>query len=568
MEGSLVTGPPAEISVRDALELPALRHGLPEVVAGADGLDRPIRWVHAGEVPNMAQLLRGGELLLTTGMGVGTRRAEQRRFVGELADRGIAALVVELGVRFPVLPDALVDAARGRGLPLVQLHRQVPFVAVTEAVHTAIVNGHYRLLRSAEEIARRFSEALLAGEGVPAVLRLLAGHTGNPVVVENAEGRVLAYAGGADHDRPEPSSSALAVWEAAARRACGPALRIPVPMGSPDRLGHLVVVPVDSALTPLHRIVADRAASLIALAMLRSRQEEELAAHGHSDFLDDLASGRIPADEAAGRARVLGFAARALLVPAVVRLPPDDGLVAGDPRPGGAPWRTAGRAIGAELAGLGLPVMVGSSPPAGRLLVLAGVPDRGRRTATADRIAAAAQAGAARAGLTGRPLVIVGQVQTWATAAAGLRHAAEVAVAAAGLAPRPWHDARTLDVELLLWLQREHGSLAGFVRRNLGPLLGPAHRQALGTLEAYCRHGGRKAEAARELQINRQTLYARLARIRRLLDVDLADHEAILTLSLALRARRHLPQEGGDPGLSTGDRSAGTGPARPQGWEA
>lgn len=85
------------ITVQRALELPGLRSGLPEVVAGADRLGRTVRWVHAGEVPNIASLLKGGELLLTTGLGLGTRPAEQRAFVRRLADRGIAAVVVELG---------------------------------------------------------------------------------------------------------------------------------------------------------------------------------------------------------------------------------------------------------------------------------------------------------------------------------------------------------------------------------------------------------------------------------------------------------------------------------------
>ena len=63
------------ITVQRALELPGLRGGLPEILAGADRLQRTVRWVHAGEVPNIASLLKGGELLLTTGYGLGTRPA-------------------------------------------------------------------------------------------------------------------------------------------------------------------------------------------------------------------------------------------------------------------------------------------------------------------------------------------------------------------------------------------------------------------------------------------------------------------------------------------------------------
>ncbi|MEU1943921.1 PucR family transcriptional regulator ligand-binding domain-containing protein, partial [Streptomyces sp. NPDC020125] len=100
--------PHGTITVARALGLPALRRGLPDVVSGEELLDRPVRWVHAGEVPNIAALLKGGELLLTTGIGVGSRPAEQRAFVRRLAERGIAALVVELGPRFRTLPGPVV----------------------------------------------------------------------------------------------------------------------------------------------------------------------------------------------------------------------------------------------------------------------------------------------------------------------------------------------------------------------------------------------------------------------------------------------------------------------------
>lgn len=84
--------------MRRALELPGLRGGLPEVLAGADRRQRTVRWVHAGEVPDIASLLKGGEPLLTTGYGLGTRPADQRSFMRTVADRGIAALVVVVGV--------------------------------------------------------------------------------------------------------------------------------------------------------------------------------------------------------------------------------------------------------------------------------------------------------------------------------------------------------------------------------------------------------------------------------------------------------------------------------------
>ncbi|MFD7613587.1 PucR family transcriptional regulator [Streptomyces sp. NPDC059828] len=539
------------ITVQRALELPALRSGLPEVVAGADRLNRTVRWVHAGEVPNIASLLKGGELLLTTGLGLGTRPAEQRAFVRRLADRGVAALVVELGSRFTRLPTAVVDAASSAGLPLIQLHREVAFVSVTEEVHTEIVNLHYALLQRADEVHRRCTEALLGGGGIPQVLRILADFTANPVFLETADGQLL-YA--AESGSGPAAADPLQVWEGLrgqrAARESGPpagAVLVDVPGGGHGTgavRARLVVPAVATPLLPVHRMALERAAGVLAVVLMQARQEEELAARGRGDFLTDLAEGRISADDAPEQARVLGFkSADGPLLPVVMRLTPELS-------PSGN-WSLLARAVLDELSSVGVPVLLGVRPLEGRVPLLIGLRTESERMAVADRVAAALRAGLRRAGLeraerTGAhpPVVVVGAAGGWGAASAGLRHAAETATAALGLSDRPWYDARRLDIDLLLWRLRDHPDLAAFVDRAIGPLT--QHDRAsrpplLPTLETYLAHAGRKAETARELHLNRQTLYNRLARIEELLGTDLDDPQTVLALSLALRARRHLP---------------------------
>ncbi|MEW2577916.1 PucR family transcriptional regulator [Streptomyces syringium] len=542
-------GPQGTITVARALELPALRRGLPEVVAAADRLDRPVRWVHAGEAPNIAALLKGGELLLTTGLGVGTRPAEQRAFVRGLVERDIAALVVELGARFATLPAAVVDTARSYGLPLVQLHREVPFVAVTEEIHTELVNEHYALLRRAEEVHRQCTRVLLDGGGVPEILRLFAGFAGNPVFLETPDGRLL-YATGPE---PQPGpADPLQVWEGLrAGSAPGGGLAgsvvadIPGSSGpGPDAVrARLAVLPVNAPLAPVHRIAADRTAGLLAVVLLQERQEEELAARGRGDFLTDLAEERLDPADAPAQARVLGFRpGPGPLLPVVLRPQPRHA----GPAPTDS-WAALAHAVREELTAVGAPVLLGVRLPEGRMPLLVGLREETDRVAVAERVAAALRAGVERAwperAGSRPPVVVVGAAVGWAAAGAALRHAADAATAAQGLPDRPWHDVRRLDVDLLLWRLRSHGDLSAFVERVIGPLL--AHDRAarpplLPTLETYLAHAGRKAETARELHLNRQTLYDRLARIARLLGTDLEDPQTSLALSLALQARRHV----------------------------
>jgi hypothetical protein len=129
------------LTLREVLGLDAVRRGAPRVVAGAERLDVTVRWVHALELTDIRRLLRGGELVLSTGIALPESAAGLAEYVTALADVGIAGLAVELGRRYSAaLPDALVAAAEARGVPLVELRREVPFIEITEAVHTRIID--------------------------------------------------------------------------------------------------------------------------------------------------------------------------------------------------------------------------------------------------------------------------------------------------------------------------------------------------------------------------------------------------------------------------------------------
>jgi purine catabolism regulator len=514
------------MSVAEALALPELRRGLPEVLAGESELGRPIRWVHASEVSNIASLLTGGELLLTTGIALSGPAADGRRIVRELAAGGLAALVVELGSALGAVPEPVRAEAAAFGLPLVVLHREVPFIKVTEAIHTELVNRRYGLLREGENIRQRLIDVMLGGEGVAEVLSRFSEIVGNPVFLESADGSLLFHAGSRDD---------LDAWEGSRHRRDGVVLQRPVPMGRARNPGRLVVLATARTPTALDGIALDQAAAIVALALLRAREEEELVVRQRGNLLADLAAGAIPGPDAAGQAAQIGFRARNPLLLAFafqetpLSSPPSRAALLGE--------------LQRTLDGRGLSVLAGGPSHQDPLFALVSVPRAEDRAATAEQVAGAIHAAWDHRRPGTSVVVAVDGPSGWDGAGEALAAAAATVPCAAALVPRAWHDAHALELERLLWGLRAQGALAEYVQRNLGPLLQRDRERKLKlipTLEVLCRTGGHKAEAARELSLHRQALYHRISRIEALLGVDLSDPARLLTLHLALLARSYV----------------------------
>lgn len=535
----MVSSGPLEspITVRTFLALPQLKRGLPEVLSGEGQLDRPIRWAHAGEAPNIASLLRGGELLLVIGAGIGTTDRAQRRFVRDLAACGVAALAIELGHIFKAVPPALVEEARRVDLPVIALHREVAFIEISEAIHRSIVNPQFAMLQRGEEMHRRFSELMIDGAGIPEALITLAETISNPVVLERVGRGVLFHAAHRSSD-----DAVLTAWEALHRHLDESVATFssPIRRGDDGTWGRLTVLGLDSPIDDFDRVAVDRAVGVISLALLRSWQEEVLSARERGNFLIELMAGEVEEQAAATRAGALGLAGpTAWLLPVVSAVGPGATHLSllGDE----AAWALMWRDVHRELAGTGVRMVTGMRRGGSQALLVLALDDARQRAAIADRLVAAVGVASARhLGRRDACFLGVGAPQrAWGAVGPELHRTAAATVPGPHIEDGRWYDATLPDLRLLLWSLREHADVREFVQRRLHPLLeyDRRHRvKLLPTLAAYCAHNGRVADAARALALKRQSMYGRLRRIEQILGVDLADENDRLGLHLAVRA--------------------------------
>lgn len=257
-----------DITVRDITADPGLEV---HAVAGHRGLDRPIRWAHVTELSDPTPWMRGGELVLSAGMGVGPRG--HAAYVRRIHDAGCVGLAFAIDVWMEEIPEEILAEGDRLGLPILRVEGGTPFIAIVEAVA-----GHY-----ANERAREQSRVL----GVQDSMARAALRSGPSGVL----GELASATVGACLLLDPNGSTRLAVpegerdWHAAVRTsvqgqrtrgmtvlADGESSVLLQSLGTTGRtLGWLAVRHPEPA-SPHVRMLTNHAASLLAVDLMHSRE--------------------------------------------------------------------------------------------------------------------------------------------------------------------------------------------------------------------------------------------------------------------------------------------------------
>lgn len=177
------------LRVQDIVAMPALEL---RVAAGEPGLGNEVRWLHASELADPTPWLGGGELLLTTGLGIPGTQAGQRAYVRRLAAHGLAGIGFGTGFGYDEVPEAIVRAADRLGFPVLVVPYEVPFIAISKAVFSHLASEQLERVTQALEVHERLAQAVIHGRGLRALLAVLCNHLGCSLALVDDGGRVLA----------------------------------------------------------------------------------------------------------------------------------------------------------------------------------------------------------------------------------------------------------------------------------------------------------------------------------------------------------------------------------------
>ncbi|NUW40656.1 PucR family transcriptional regulator [Nonomuraea rhodomycinica] len=534
-----------------SLRVVVRRMGLRPLAGSVEGV--VVRWVAVSELEDPTPYLEGEELLLTTGMRL---ESDFSGYVARLVARGVAGLGFAVGLTHEDVPPGLVQAAADAGLPLLEVPREVPFIAIGKAVSELLAAEQYDEIKNAFAAQGRLTRAALRPEGPRAVVDRLAKEIGGWAALLDETGEVRHASPGAQvgtvvaeltrlgalpgHPATGPAAGPVGRPGAgpaagqAGRPGAGPAAGQagrPASLAWSGPAGHMVVLPLGGGprprgffaagsaqpFSPVGHTVLNAAGSLLTLALEQGGARLEAERRLRSSVLELLLAG---APERA-RAVLEPVGGRLPEEPLVVLAAPDDALEALEPHaftvllpesPRDLVSGVTAEGSGAALAGAparsgGVVVAVVGERAADQVAALAGGPvgasvpcSYGELTGALDQ---AGRALAAAAGERGeRRVVRFGDL-----AGQGLLRLLDPAAA------------RAFAGALLAPLTR-YGSRADLVE----------------SLRAYLSCNGHWDAAAQRLGVHRHTLRYRMRRVAELLGRDLDDPGVRAELWIALAA--------------------------------
>ncbi|WP_231477219.1 PucR family transcriptional regulator ligand-binding domain-containing protein [Microbacterium sp. MRS-1] len=556
VDGSRTERPAAVLpTVSEVLALDAFAPGAPVVVVGGAALEAPVRWVHVSDSADVARLLEGGELLLSTGSGWPDDPRRLAHFVAQLAEVGAAGIVLELGAHYRYVPAVLADAARSADIALIVLHREVKFVTITEAVHRRIIADQTAALEARDAVRTLFTGLALRGAPTEFIVEQVGLTLAAPVVLESVGHEVVvAHVGGATETRTLRDWARRSRAAAAAPDREGRAI-VPVEARG-IRWGWLVALPGAAHLAGRDAVL-EQAATALALGRLADPGGEEWSRLGRRRVVDALIDGRFTGLSAvAARLDAAGMPLVGTVAFAAVAL-------VSSGRGGDA----VAAAADIAAAAIGARVVCGTSTTLDDGSALVRTPlilaVAGRATSAADNRADAftvALEDALRAGSTSaRARVVLGPgtvipalepaaayERAVGTLVAGLRETIDLVGADDSLrgASRRGADGRRVaerPLTRVVAALRDDHRLVAHAERMLDPLLAETRARGgdlLDVLTALLAHPSNRTAAAEAAHLSRSVFYQRIALLEDLLGVDFDDGEQVAALHVAVLTHR------------------------------
>ncbi len=306
-----------DITVKDVMKMEALHSA--KILAGHHRIDNIVKGITIIELPDIVDWLAGGEILLTTLYNFKTDISSPREYIGKMVNKEVSALIIKTGRVFQEIPAEIIAAGDEFGLPIIELSKETKYIDIMYPVMAELFNDQVNKLQYYKQVQDRFTELVLAGEGLEGIIRVLEELIQDPVVIYDRKFEAIAATdpsvinfGKVDGDCPRENLNEKFYYYRQEVTLSDldnqKVTQVVVPIHQFNQIkAYLVVVEKIERLHELKYIILANAATVISLEMIKRFAIGEVEKKFKYDLLDSLVSGNFNWETVRERAVLMGW---------------------------------------------------------------------------------------------------------------------------------------------------------------------------------------------------------------------------------------------------------------------
>ncbi len=310
-----------KVTIKDIMELSIFKGA--SIVGGYEGINKEVSSVTVAEVPDAADWLKGGELVVTTGYFIKDNGDSQKKWITDLISGGASALAIKPDRFLGKTTDEMIEVANKNSFCLIELPLNVTWPAVMESIMNAINDNQNHIIMRTEEIHNRLTDIVLRGRGLPHIAKVLTQLVDNIIIVEDSGLGSLAVSCPDEHietnvdsflsyrlsqeykDKFKTTEYYINTLKSADKKTLildivnfnyeyKDLTQITIPIVA-DRVvyGFITLVEFFKKANQIDIVALEHGATTIALEMMKEKIAFETEKRLKRDFLDDLLQGKI-----------------------------------------------------------------------------------------------------------------------------------------------------------------------------------------------------------------------------------------------------------------------------------
>lgn len=292
------------IFLRDLIKMPCFKGS--KLVAGTiENRDIVVNGITIIERPDIANWIKGGELLLTSFYSIDKDIEVQKNMVENLSKKGAAALIIKTSGFLTEIPMEVISLANHLDFPIIEISGDIKYIDIMYPVMGEIFNDQVNRLNYYKECHERFTALSLELKGIPQVAKTLEELVANPVIIFDSEFKPIFTENGLNADfqvirDKDFKIDAKKTWvhnvNVIENENLYMAVLAPIHVLNNIK-AYLCVVEKNTTLGELDYIAVESAATTLSLEMLKDVAITEVQLKYEGDLMQDLIKGKFDSVE-------------------------------------------------------------------------------------------------------------------------------------------------------------------------------------------------------------------------------------------------------------------------------